>query len=106
MPTITFISHDGTSRTVNARGGQSLMEVAVGQGIEAIEAACGGACSCATCHVFIDSVWRDRLPTPSAPEREMLSALDNATAHSRLSCQIKITEQLAGMIVLTPASQG
>lgn len=106
MPQVTFVSHQGVRRTVDARGGQSLMEVAIGHGIDAIEAACGGACSCATCHVVVDTNWVDRLTPPSATEREMLSAVLGAEARSRLSCQIKINEQLEGLTVQTPASQG
>lgn len=106
MPYVTFVSHQGERRIVGARGGQSLMEVAISQGIDAIEAACGGACSCATCHVLVEPDWVDRLPPPTSIESEMLSAVAGAGARSRLSCQIKISEQLDGLIVRTPAAQG
>lgn len=106
MPKITFIRHDGVPRTIDARGGQSLMEAAVDQSIDGIEAACGGACSCATCHIYVDDVWLARLEPSSALERDLLSAIDGAGPQSRLACQIKVTEGLNGLVVQTPASQG
>jgi ferredoxin, 2Fe-2S len=105
MPKITFVRFDGERRVIDARGGQSLMQAAIDRGIDGIEAACGGACSCATCHVYVEEIWLEKLEPQANLEREMLSGVDALRSNSRLSCQIKITEQLDGMVVQTPERQ-
>jgi 2Fe-2S ferredoxin len=106
MPKITFIRFDGERRVIEPRGGQSLMQAAVDQSVDGIEAVCGGACSCATCHVYVDEGWLDKLEPPASLELDMLSAADAVRPNSRLSCQIKITDQLDGLVVQTPEKQG
>ncbi len=105
MPTITFINHLGHSHEVIAVAGASLMETAVDNGVTGVVADCGGACSCATCHVYIDPDWIARLPGPDASEQELLEFAIDLKDNSRLSCQIEITEEMDSMVVHTPASQ-
>ena len=104
---IKFISHDGveTDIEVDAGGVTSLMQAAVNNGVPGIDAECGGALSCATCHVHFDREWYDRLPEPAAMEKDMLEFVIDQRDTSSLSCQIKVTEALDGMIVYTPESQ-
>ena len=105
MPKITYIAADGTQATVDATRGLSVMQTAVNNGIAGIVAECGGACSCATCHVHVEPSWYDRLPAPQGIEQEMLEFAVGRDETSRLSCQIKITDDLDGLTVRTPASQ-
>ena len=105
MARITFRTHDGTEQTVDARAGLSLMEAAVFNGVAGIDADCGGACSCATCHVYIPPEWTAATGAPSSLELEMLDMAQDRRATSRLSCQIRITDALDGLIVETPAAQ-
>ena len=104
---IKFIAHDGTTTGVAVDPSEelSLMQVAVNNGVSGIDAECGGALSCATCHVHFDREWYDKLPEPSAMERDMLEFVIDPQETSRLSCQIKVTEALDGIIVYTPESQ-
>ncbi len=105
MPTITFISHSGQISKVFAQTGDSLMETATFNGIPEVVAECGGACSCATCHVYIDPDTYAQLPSPDETEKEMLEFAIDPRKNSRLSCQVEITEELEGMVVHTPESQ-
>ena len=105
MINITFVSHDGQSREVFAEAGSSLMDTAMYHGLEGVVADCGGACSCATCHVYIDPQWAAQLPAPDEDELALLEFAVAPEKHSRLSCQIKITDKLDGMVVRTPQSQ-
>lgn len=105
MPKITYIAADGSQTTVEAGNGLSVMQAAVNNGIAGIVAECGGACSCATCHVHVDPGWYDRLPAPQGIEQEMLEFAVGRDETSRLSCQIKITDEIDGLVVHTPASQ-
>lgn len=105
MPKITFVSHDGTEETVDVRSGLSLMEAAVGEGVEGIEAECGGACNCATCHVYLDPQWIERLPPPKTQERELLEERPGTNENSRLSCQIVLVPEMDGMTVNLPETQ-
>lgn len=105
MPTITFIDPDGQSHVLDAEAGQSVMKVAVQNGVPGIEADCGGACACATCHVYVDPAWAGATGTPSAEEQEMLTYTVDPDATSRLCCQIKIDSALDGLVVRIPASQ-
>lgn len=103
---IRFIHPDQSEETITAATGQSLMTAAVDADIQGIEADCGGVLTCATCHVMIDSPWADRLPRPVADETDMLDfAASPVEAGSRLSCQVRLTPELDGLVVRLPASQ-
>lgn len=106
MPQITFVDADGARRTVEAEAGATVMEAAIREGIPGIEAECGGACSCATCHVYVDEAWMDAVGAPAPMEEDMLDFAFDVRPTSRLSCQIKVTPALDGLIVETPARQG
>ena len=105
MPTITYIQPDGTSESVKAELGLSVMETAVDNGIDGIVAECGGACSCATCHVYVDAEWLNRLPAPDEHEDAMLDCVFDRHRSSRLSCQIEVTEEIDGLTVNVPENQ-
>lgn len=103
---VTFISPDGLARQVTAPVGASLMEAAVRNGVDGIEAKCGGACACATCHVMVDVRCMPLLAAPSSMEDEMLECVQDRTPQSRLACQIQLTPSLEGLVVTLPVSQG
>ena len=106
MAMITYVQHDGTKRTIEVATGETIMGAAKFHDIAGIEANCGGGCACATCHAYIDSAYFDKIPAPDDMESEMLEfALDVDPARSRLTCQIKVTEELHGMTVHVPARQ-
>ena len=105
MPKVTFIEHDGTEHASEASDGCSVMEAAVRNGVPGIEADCGGACACATCHVYVDPAWVEATGTPVEMEADMLEFAIEPQPTSRLSCQIRITEALDGLVVRVPASQ-
>jgi len=105
MPRITFIEHNGTERTVEAENGLSVMETAIDNGVPGIDADCGGGCSCATCHVFVDPAWLAKVGPTNDNEDAMLSVSNDRQENSRLSCQIKLTDELDGLIVTTPEFQ-
>jgi len=106
MPKITFIEHDGTVHTVEAELGSTVMETALKNDIGGIVAECGGSCTCATCLVHVDEKWFAVVGPPSAEEEDMIDTAFEVTETSRLSCQIKVTEELDGLIVRTPSYQG
>jgi 2Fe-2S ferredoxin len=106
MPAITYIAHDGEARTVEVAVGLSVMEGSIRNNLPGIDADCGGACACATCHVFVDPAWRERTGTRSAIEDSMLEFAEGVEEGSRLSCQIKVTPDLDGLVVRTPERQG
>jgi 2Fe-2S ferredoxin len=105
MVKITFIDIAGSSRTIDAQVGATVMETAVKNGVPGIEAECGGACACATCHVYVDEDWRAKVGPPSAMEEDMLDFGYDVRPNSRLSCQIKVREELDGLVVRTPERQ-
>lgn len=105
MPKITYTDSSGKARTVEAEVGSTVMETAIRNNIPGIEAECGGACACATCHVYIDEAWREKVGGPSPMEEDMLDFGYDVRPNSRLSCQIKVTEELDGLIVSTPDKQ-
>jgi len=105
MAKITYIDQDGTKREVEAKPGQSIMEVAVANMIPGIDADCGGACACATCHVYVDDAWAGKLKEKDDMEDSMLDFAEDVREHSRLCCQILVTEELDGIVVTTPESQ-
>jgi ferredoxin, 2Fe-2S len=106
MPKITFIEHDGTVHTVEAELGSTVMETAMKGGVTSIVAECGGACSCATCLVHVDEKWFPIVGPPSEQEEDMLDFAYEVKPTSRLSCQIKVTVALDGLVVRTPSYQG
>ena len=106
MVQITFIDFAGRARMVSAEEGVSVMQVAMKNSIPGIEAECGGACACATCHVYVAQEWKDRLPKSEPMEDDMLDFAFDVRANSRLCCQIKITKDLDGLVMHTPERQG
>ena len=106
MAKITFVEHDGTKHTVEGEIGSTVMETALRNQIGGIVAECGGACTCATCLVHVDEGWSEKVGKPSPEEEDMLDFAFEVKPTSRLSCQIKVTEALDGLIVHTPAYQG
>jgi 2Fe-2S ferredoxin len=105
MPKITYVEFNGTPHAVEVKAGLTVMEGAVKHNVPGIDADCGGACACATCHVYIDPAWTDKVGSPSAMEESMLDFAENVEPNSRLSCQIKVTEALDGLVVRMPESQ-
>lgn len=105
MPKITYISSQGESRTVDAEVGSTVMETAIRNAIPEIEAECGGACSCATCHVYVDDAWAAATGKPAPMEEDMLDFAFDVRPTSRLSCQIKVKPELDGLVVHTPERQ-
>jgi 2Fe-2S ferredoxin len=105
MPKITYIDASGKERTVEGKNGMTVMETAIKHNIPGIDADCGGACACATCHVYVDAAFADKVGKPSAMEQSMLDFAENVKESSRLSCQIKIRDDLDGLKVTTPESQ-
>jgi len=106
MPRITYIEHDGTSHTVEAEIGATVMETALRNDIGGIVAECGGSCTCATCHVYVDEPWFDKLPPRSSDEEYELDSAFDVRPNSRLSCQIVVSDELDGLVVRTPSYQG
>ena len=106
MTKITFIDANGEARTVEAQVGSTVMETALHNSIPGIEAECGGACACATCHVYVDEDWIEKTGAPSQSEEDMLDFAFEVRPNSRLSCQIRVSEELDGLVVTTPAKQG
>ncbi|HTP76709.1 MAG TPA: 2Fe-2S iron-sulfur cluster-binding protein [Rhizomicrobium sp.] len=105
MPKIKYIEHTGKEHVVEVPAGWSVMEGAVKNLIPGIDADCGGACACATCHVFVDEAWVAKLPKKEDMEETMLDFAPDMAANSRLSCQIKVTPELDGLVVRMPKSQ-
>ena len=105
MPKITYIEHDGTEHAAEVKNGLSVMEGAIRNRVPGIDADCGGACACATCHVYVDEAWQAKTGEASAMEESMLDFAENVEPNSRLSCQIKVTADLDGLVVRLPESQ-
>ncbi|CAN7639473.1 2Fe-2S iron-sulfur cluster-binding protein [Phenylobacterium sp. LjRoot225] len=105
MAKITYIQFDGSESVIDVKPGLTVMEGAVKNNVRGIDADCGGACACATCHVFVDPAWVDKTGDKSAMEESMLDFAENVEPNSRLSCQIKVTEELDGLVVRLPESQ-
>ncbi len=105
MATITYIEFNGKEHVVDVKPGLSVMEGAVKNNIPGIDADCGGACACATCHVYVDPAWSDKTGDKSAMEESMLDFAENVEDNSRLSCQIKVSDELDGLVVRMPQSQ-
>lgn len=105
MPKITYIEYNGTAHTVEVEEGLSVMEGAVNNGVPGIDADCGGACACATCHVYVDPAWEPKTGEKNESEAAMISFANGVEPNSRLSCQITVTAELDGLVVRMPAGQ-
>lgn len=105
MPKITYVEHSGKEHVVEVPSGWSVMEGAVKNLIPGIDADCGGACACATCHVHVDPQWAGKLAPKQDMEETMLDFAQELRPTSRLSCQIKVTPELNGLVVRMPRSQ-
>ena len=106
MTKITFQTVDGTRYDLDASDGTTAMENAVRNDVPGIEAECGGACACATCHVYVDEAWRAKVGEPEAMEEDMLDFAYEPQPNSRLSCQIKVRSDLDGLLLFVPERQG
>ena len=106
MPSVTYIEHDGSAHTVDVEAEMTAMEGAQLNMVPGIEAVCGGMCSCATCHCYIEGEWRDKIPSPTPQELAMLDTAKQRRDTSRLACQIILTDELEGLVVHLPQSQG
>jgi 2Fe-2S ferredoxin len=105
MAKITYIEHAGKEHVIDVPMGMTVMEGAVKHNVPGIDADCGGACACATCHVYVDQAWMDKLSDASSMEQSMLDFANGVESNSRLACQIKVTPALDGMVVRLPMSQ-
>lgn len=105
MAKITYTDTDGSTRTVDVDNGVSVMEGAIRNDFDGILAECGGCCSCATCHIYVDDAWIERVGTAGEIEKEMLEITENVQANSRLSCQITVSDEIDGLHVII-AQQG
>ena len=105
MAKVKFSAADGSETEIDAENDISLMMNAINNGIDGIVAECGGACSCATCHVIVDPEWYGNLPEPQNLEKDMLEFVAEPSETSRLSCQIKVSDDLDGLIVTVPSAQ-
>jgi 2Fe-2S ferredoxin len=105
MAKITFVDSEGAQRTVEAEPGSTVMENAIRNAVPGIEAECGGACACATCHVYVADDWKDVVGPATPMEEDMLDFAFDVRPTSRLSCQIKVRPELDGLVVTTPSKQ-
>ena len=105
MPKITYIEHNGKSHTTEVPKELSVMEGALQNNIPGIDADCGGACACATCHVYVDEKWFDKLQKKEDAEQDMLDMAFEPKKNSRLACQITATDELDGLVVKVPSKQ-
>jgi len=105
MPKIVYIDQEGTRREVDAQVGETVMEAAVRNQVPGIEADCGGACACATCHVYVDPDWTAITGRPAEMEEDMLDFAYDVRENSRLSCQLRVSEEFDGLVVTTPERQ-
>jgi ferredoxin, 2Fe-2S len=106
LPKITFVEANGTTHETEAQNGSTVMETAIMNGVPGVIAECGGACTCATCHVYVDEAWTGIVGGPSMMEEDMLDFAFEVKPTSRLSCQIKVKDNLDGLIVRVPSRQG
>ena len=105
MTLITYIEHNGATHEVQVENGDSVMQGAVDNMIDGIAAECGGACSCATCHCYVDEAWVSKTGSASEVEQQMIECTVNPQSNSRLSCQITVSDELDGLVVHLPESQ-
>ena len=106
MPKITYIEHNGKSHSIEVANGLTVMEGAIQNNIPGIDADCGGSCACATCHVYVDEKWFNKLQKKELAEEDMLDMASEPNKFSRLSCQITVDESLNGLVVKMPSKQG
>jgi len=106
MAKITYIEHNGKTHTVDVPNGLSVMEGAVQNNILGIDADCGGSCACATCHVYVDEKWFNKLSKKESAEEDMLDMAYEPNKFSRLTCQLTVTDELDGLVVKMPSKQG
>ena len=106
MAKINYITHDNQNYTIEVQNGLTVMEGAIQNDIPGIDADCGGGMSCATCHVYVDENWLDKLPQKEDGEEDMLDMAFEPKKNSRLSCQLIVSDELDGLIVNTPSKQG
>ena len=105
MPKITYIDNQGNSKTIEVENGLTVMEGAVQNNIPGIDADCGGSMACATCHVYVEEKWLDKLPKADDGEIDMIDMAVEPKKNRRLSCQLIVSDELNGLIVTTPAKQ-
>jgi 2Fe-2S ferredoxin len=105
MPTVTYIQANGNSQELDLELGVSLMQGALDNMVDGIVAECGGSCSCATCHCYIEESWTDKVVAATDMENDLLACVTDPKDNSRLSCQIKVTDDLDGLVVHLPESQ-
>jgi len=105
MAKITFIEHDGKSHEIDGENGMTVMEVALKNSVPGIDADCGGACACATCHVYVDEAWVEKTGKAETMEEDMLDFAFDVRETSRLSCQIKVTDEIDGLVIRLPEKQ-
>ena len=105
MPRITLIEFGGKEHLLEVEAGQSVMQAAIDGLVPGIMADCGGSCSCATCHCYVEAAWVERLPPAEPAERDMLECALHPQDNSRLSCQLRVTAQCDGLVVRLPQSQ-
>ncbi len=105
MPKITYIEHNGKTHNIEVPNELSVMEGALQNNIPGIDADCGGACACATCHIYVDEKWFNKLPSKSEAEQDMLDMAIEPNKFSRLGCQITVNDDLDGMVVKMPSKQ-
>ncbi|MEM1105281.1 MAG: 2Fe-2S iron-sulfur cluster-binding protein [Pseudomonadota bacterium] len=105
MVKVIFKDHAGTAREIDASVGETVMEAAIKNSVPGIDADCGGACACATCHIYVDPGFIDKVGEAEDMEQSMLDFAENVTETSRLSCQIHVSDELDGLTVTTPESQ-
>lgn len=106
MTKLHIIAFDGTAYDIDAENGSTVMENAIRNSVPGIEAECGGACACATCHVYVDEAWTGIVGEPESMEEDMLDFAFDVRPNSRLSCQIKVRDELDGLTVRVPERQG
>jgi 2Fe-2S ferredoxin len=105
MAKITYVEFGGEKHEIDVDNGSTVMEGAVKNSIPGIDADCGGACACSTCHVYIDESWREKVGGPKDMEEDMLDFAFDVKENSRLACQIEVTDELEGLIVVMPEKQ-
>ena len=105
MPKITYIEHNGKSHTIEVAKGLTVMEGAVQNNIPGIDADCGGACACATCHIYVNEKWFEKLNKKESAEEDMLDMAYEPNKFSRLSCQLTVSDELEGLVVNLPVKQ-
>ena len=105
MAKITYIEHTGNTHTLDVPNGLTVMEGATQNNIPGIDADCGGSCACATCHVYVNKEWLEKLPKKESAEQDMLDLAFEPNESSRVSCQIIISDELDGLVVKMPSKQ-